>query len=62
MGHLRARGVVREAGGMLTDGDGRPFRYNLPDPAHHRGSVASNGACHPALIELLAPHFVADTV
>jgi len=54
--------VVREAGGLWTDGDGRPFRYNLPDPAHHRGSIASNGGCHAALIELLAPHFVADTV
>jgi 3'(2'), 5'-bisphosphate nucleotidase len=54
--------VVREAGGAFTDGDGRPFRYNQPDPAHHRGSVASNGAAHEALITLLAPHFVEDTV
>ena len=54
--------VVREAGGVLTDGDGRPFRYNGSDPAHRRGSVASNGARHAALIELLAPYFVEDTV
>jgi 3'(2'), 5'-bisphosphate nucleotidase len=54
--------IVREAGGVWTDGDGRPFRYNQPDPAHHRGSVASNGASHPELMKLLAPHFVADTI
>jgi 3'(2'),5'-bisphosphate nucleotidase len=54
--------VVREAGGAFTDGDGSSFRYNLSDPAHRRGSVASNGVVHAALIERLAPHFVEDTV
>ena len=54
--------VIREAGGLITDGDGRPFRYNQRDTAHRRGSLASNGACHPALLELLRPHFAADTV
>jgi 3'(2'), 5'-bisphosphate nucleotidase len=54
--------VIREAGGLLTDGDGRPFRYNQRDTAHRRGSLASNGACHPALLDLLRPHFAADTV
>jgi 3'(2'), 5'-bisphosphate nucleotidase len=48
--------VLREAGGAFSDGDGRPFRYNRPDLGHHRGSVASNGACHGALLEILAPH------
>jgi 3'(2'),5'-bisphosphate nucleotidase len=47
--------IVREAGGAYTDGDGAPFRYNQRDPAHRRGSVASNGACHAALIAALAP-------
>jgi 3'(2'), 5'-bisphosphate nucleotidase len=46
--------IIREAGGAYTDGDGAPFRYNQPDPMHHRGSLASNGACHAALIEALA--------
>ena len=54
--------IVREAGGVWTDGDARPFRYNQQDPGHHRGSVASNGACHAELMTLLAPHFAADTV
>ena len=45
--------VLREAGGMLTDGDGRPFRYNQREVAHPRGSIASNGACHERLVELL---------
>jgi len=53
--------VIREAGGAFTDGDGRPFRYNQPDLGHHRGSVASNGACHGALLELLRPHLATDT-
>jgi 3'(2'),5'-bisphosphate nucleotidase len=54
--------IVREAGGALTDGDGRAFRYNQPDPAHRRGSIASNGADHARLVALLAPYFAADTV
>jgi 3'(2'), 5'-bisphosphate nucleotidase len=45
--------VIREAGGMVTDAEGQPFRYNQRDLAHHRGSIASNGACHAALLELV---------
>jgi len=48
--------VIREAGGMLTDGDGLPFRYNLREVAHPRGSIVSNGACHAQLVELLQRH------
>lgn len=48
--------IVREAGGRFTDADGRPFRYNQPDPSHHRGSIVSNGGCHDALAALLAPY------
>jgi len=47
--------VIREAGGHYTDGDGHPFRYNQRDLEHHRGSVASNGACHGELLALIAP-------
>lgn len=53
--------VLREAGGRFTDGDGRPFRYNQRELGHHRGSVASNGACHDALLELVRPHLATDT-
>ncbi len=54
--------VVREAGGAFTDGDGHPFRYNQRDTSHRRGSLASNGVNHAALLEQLRPHFAADTV
>jgi 3'(2'),5'-bisphosphate nucleotidase len=54
--------VVREAGGAFTDGDGRAFQYNQSDPAHRRGSLASNGARHEALLAQLAPYFAEDTV
>jgi 3'(2'),5'-bisphosphate nucleotidase len=54
--------VIHEAGGLFTDGDGRPFRYNQRDTAHRRGSLASNGVIHAALIAELRPHFAADTV
>jgi 3'(2'),5'-bisphosphate nucleotidase len=54
--------VVREAGGAFTDGDGREFHYNQSDPTHRRGSLASNGMGHEALLAQLAPHFAEDTV
>jgi 3'(2'), 5'-bisphosphate nucleotidase len=54
--------IVREAGGSFTDLDGRPFAYNQVDLAHRRGSVASNGACHAALLALLRPHFQPDNL
>ena len=40
--------VVREAGGVVTDFDGGPFRNGGPNIA------ASNGRLHPALLEVLA--------
>ena len=48
--------VIREAGGRLTDGDGKSFRYNQPDTLHRRGSIASNGACHDTLLEIVRPY------
>lgn len=47
--------IVCEAGGRFTDVDGRPFRYNLPDPVHRRGSIVSNSRCHDPLAALVAP-------
>jgi 3'(2'),5'-bisphosphate nucleotidase len=46
--------IVREAGGTVTDGDGRPLTYNQRDPGRPRGVVSSNGACHAQLLERLA--------
>ena len=40
--------IVREAGGLVSDFDGGPFSNGGPNIA------ASNGALHPALLEILA--------
>lgn len=45
--------IVREAGGTVTDGDGRPLRYNQPDIGRPRGIVASNGRRHADLLALV---------
>lgn len=47
--------IMREAGGTITDGDGRPFRYNQENLFRPRGSVASNGRCHPLMLRVIAP-------
>ena len=49
--------IVREAGGSYTDLDGRALRYNQPDTARRRGTLVSNGVCHPGLLALLGPAF-----
>jgi len=54
--------VIREAGGRLSDGEGRPFKYNQADTMHHRGSLASNGACHDSLLEILRPYLYDPSV
>ena len=45
--------ILSEAGGRLTDMDGRIFTYNKSNPRNERGYVASNGAVHEAIIEHL---------
>ena len=47
--------VLTEAGCTVTDGDGRPFRYNQKDLHRRRGSVASNGKCHSLMLRVMAP-------
>ena len=49
--------VVREAGGRVTDGDGRTLTYNQPASAidRPRGILISNGRCHDELLQLMAP-------
>ena len=46
--------IVREAGGVVTDGDGRPLGYNRPDVDRPRGIVASNGVSHQVLLAAVA--------
>jgi 3'(2'), 5'-bisphosphate nucleotidase len=47
--------LVREAGGVVSDGDGRPLRYNQPQIDRPRGIVASNGRCQQVLLAAVAP-------
>lgn len=47
--------ILTEAGGMLTDFEGKPLRYNQPDPHHPRGIAATNGKVHAQILALLAP-------
>ena len=47
--------IVREAGGVVSDGDGRPLRYNQRQVDRPRGIVASNGLCQATLLEAVAP-------
>ncbi len=47
--------ILVEAGCTATDGDGHPFRYNQKDLYRRRGSVASNGLCHPLMLRVMAP-------
>jgi 3'(2'),5'-bisphosphate nucleotidase len=47
--------IMREAGCMVTNGDGAPFRYNQPDLFRPRGSAASNGHCHALVLRVMAP-------
>jgi 3'(2'), 5'-bisphosphate nucleotidase len=51
--------IITEAGGRVSDGDGRPLSYGGPDPVHHRGIVTSNGRCHEALCALAARYWPA---
>lgn len=47
--------ILHEAGGQLTDLFGQPLVYNQPDVQNRNGVVATNGAAHALIIELLAP-------
>jgi len=47
--------IMREAGGTVSDGDGRPFRYNQRELYHRRGNVSSNGPCHDLMLRIIAP-------
>lgn len=47
--------ILHEAGGQLTDLFGQPLRYNHPDVQNRDGLVATNGAAHDRVIQLLAP-------
>ncbi len=50
--------IIRAAGGLFTDVDGRALLYNQAETVH-RGSIASNGYCHTAVLELVRPYIPA---
>ena len=47
--------ILTEAGGRITDLFGDPIQYKPEELRLRRGVVASNGACHDAVIQAIAP-------
>jgi 3'(2'), 5'-bisphosphate nucleotidase len=47
--------ILREGGGSLTDGHGRPLDYRGADLSHRSGLVASNGLVHDEALARLRP-------
>lgn len=45
--------ILKEAGGVVTDMNGKEIVYNQPDPRHLNGYVASNGEKHNQIIKSL---------
>jgi len=43
--------ILHEAGGRLTDMFNAPLRYNVSEPRHLQGIVASNGVIHEQIIK-----------
>jgi len=54
--------ILAEAGCTVSDGDGKPMTYNQKDLYRRRGSVWSNGLCHPFLLRVIAPCLPEDPV
>ncbi len=56
--HAAGALIVGEAGGRVTDIDGRPLDFSLGKTLRsNRGVVASHGRCHERVLEAIAPHF-----
>jgi 3'(2'), 5'-bisphosphate nucleotidase len=43
--------LLREAGGVITDWNGEPMRYNRPEVRNLHGIVATNGVIHERILE-----------
>jgi len=52
--HAAGVAVVTEAGGRVTDLDGKPLDFTRPKMVDNRGVLATNGAIHELLLESLA--------
>jgi 3'(2'), 5'-bisphosphate nucleotidase len=42
--------ILRAAGGMISDGWGRPLAYNKVDMRQRYGLISSNGRCHDVVV------------
>ncbi|NLM17729.1 MAG: 3'(2'),5'-bisphosphate nucleotidase CysQ [Candidatus Riflebacteria bacterium] len=50
--------LFKEAGGLLTEMSGKPFRYDINDYGHKNGLLASNDtALHSELLKILKSNF-----
>jgi len=47
--------ILTEAGGCLTDLFGQPLLYNVRELQNRNGLVATNGAAHEEIIDMMAP-------
>lgn len=47
--------ILAGAGGRMTDCWGRSLVYNQPDVRRRYGLVASNGLCHPLVVDRMVP-------
>jgi len=45
--------ILQEAGGIMTDLEGKRFAYNKKDPRNHKGYVVSNGMRHGEIIKIV---------
>ncbi len=45
--------ILREAGGRITDLEGKMLKYNVSDPNFNNGILVSNGVYHELLVEKL---------
>ncbi len=52
--------ILLEAGGVITDLNGDPMRYNRPEIRNLRGIVASNGVIHDRILEATAAVLAED--
>ncbi len=52
--HAAGVAVVTEAGGRVTDLDGKPLDFTEPKMVNNRGVLVTNGAIHDLLLESLA--------
>jgi 3'(2'), 5'-bisphosphate nucleotidase len=53
--------ILVAAGGQVSDLTGAPLRYDPGQLRHQNGQLASNGAAHQRLVEVLAPLWLGRT-